>query len=424
MLTTKKNRFYWALAGVCLLLSGCLSKDYVPPKPAPRPDYRSAQEVSAQPFAADIKQAERAAPNVPDAGQLATPQAGDGSIKVALLLPLTGRNAELGRALEHAATLSLFDQYASLSPKRLGIKVTLLPVDTGDTDETAKSATEKAIEAGAQLLIGPVFGDTVRAVAPLAQAKKIPLISLSNNKAVAAPGAYVFGFAPEQQAARMIQYAIKGGKQRIGALIPDTPYGRAVLASANQVLRANELAFAAVARYSPQGVGIDAAVEELLPSGGEPVFDVLFLPESGQALIPLLRSVQTRTTSNLTLIGTGLWDDYNLIRKVNLQGALFASSPATLTQAFEKRFANTYHYTPPRIASLAYDAVALAVTLATSGRGFANEVLTHRAGFSGPANGLFRFQKDGTSERKLAVMLVQGAGFIVVDAASINFAEQ
>jgi len=65
--------------------------------------------------------------------------------------------------------------------------------------------------------------------------------------------------------------------------------------------------------------------------------------------------------------------------------------------------------------------VSLAVTLATSGRGFANEVITHPAGFSGPANGIFRFKKDGSSERGLAVIMVQGAGYIVLDPAPTSF---
>lgn len=406
-----------------LLLTGCMPKDYTPPPRELPPSHYGETTVSAPPSAQTV------APPDSISSSTITPlkpvTAGGGeedATKVALLLPLTGRNADLGRALEHAATLSLFDQYATLSPKRLGIKVTLLPIDTGDTEEQARAAAQQAVDAGAKLIIGPVFSDMVKAVTPIVVERDIPLISLSNNKTVAQPGVYIFGFSPEQQAARMMDYMTKSGQGRIAALVPDSAYGRAVLGAANHALRLNEASFLTIARYSSEGIGIDAAINQLVPEGAAPAFDALFLPEAGAALKTILHSLDGRTNERVRLLGTGLWDDYNLIRKVNLQGALLASSPPALTRAFEGRFSQTYHYTPPRIASLAYDAVALAVTLATSGRGFDNKVLTHPGGFSGPANGLFRFHQNGISERKLAIMLVEKAGFLVIDPAPVNFA--
>lgn len=398
-------------AFAALMLGGCIDKNYTPPPLPERPSHYSG-DVTSAPYGD--------ANSTTPYGQSAVPAAG-ASVKVGLLLPMTGRHGDLGRALEHAATLALFDKYAGLSPEKLNTRVQLVPLDTGDTIEDARAAAEKAVEEGVSLVIGPVFGDMVDAVSPITTAANIPLISFSNNRSVAKPGVYIFGFSPEQQAARVVSFTVSGGKTRLAALTPQTPYGESVLSAMRRAMHMQDVPLVAQATYSAQGTGIEDAINTLVPPGANPAFDALFLPEAGPALETILRSLDGRTPQRIGLIGTGLWDDYNLIRKVNLQGAWLASSPPMLTRAFEKRFAKTYQYQPPRIASLAYDAVSLAVTLATAGRGFSDTVLTHPAGFSGPANGIFRFKPDGTSERGLAVIMVQGAGYVVLDAAPTSF---
>ena len=66
-------------------------------------------------------------------------------IVVALLLPLSGRHAALGRALKDAAFLALFE----LGNPRLVI----LPRDTGGTAAGAQAAAEQALRDGAQLIL-------------------------------------------------------------------------------------------------------------------------------------------------------------------------------------------------------------------------------------------------------------------------------
>lgn len=347
------------------------------------------------------------------------------TVKVALLLPITGRNADLGRALQDAATVSLFDKYASLSPEAARTRMELVPYDTGDTPEQARDAASEAIEDGALLLIGPVFSDATQAVAPIAEAAGINVISFSNNITVARPGVYLFGFSPEAQAKRVIGYAQSQGRNQLAALVPNSAYGQAVLDAARTEITAKGGALIAQSLYSPQGVGVETAVDSIIPQGQPPAFDSLFLPEGGNALSTLLRTLRNRGVqgASVQLLGTGLWDDPTLISRVNLDGAWFATSPPQLTYAFETRFRNTYKYQPPRVASLAYDAVALAVTIATSGRQFTQATLTSPTGFSGPANGIFRFKKNGTSERGLAVLAVSGGAFEMISPSPVSFVQ-
>jgi branched-chain amino acid transport system substrate-binding protein len=337
-------------------------------------------------------------------------------VLVGLLLPLTGRNAELGRAMQDAATVSLFDKYAGLSPKMQSTKVVLIPKDTGDSPQQAAAAAQAAIAEGAQFIIGPVFSDEVEAIAPIAKSKNIPVLSLSNNRARIADGIYAFGFSPQEQTVRVINYAIDMGKTKIAVLGPRSPLGDAVIEAARIAAKTAEIELVSEAQYAAQGVGIEAALNQLIPQGTEPSFDALLLPESGPALNTILQALAGRgvVPSKVQFIGTGMWDDAALLRRVNLDGAWFASSPVYNTTMFENRFRTTYKYTPPRVASLAYDAVALAITLATSGRSFNAESLTNIGGFRGPANGLYRLRADGSVERNLEVIQVNNGNVKVI----------
>lgn len=410
-----RHRFWMTAASiaVALVLVGCMAP---PPRPIAtqrspnisRPLAPSASVISPYSSAADA-----------DAEFLA----GQPVVRIGLLLPISGRNAELGKALQDAASVSLFDKYARLSVRQQTVRVELLPKDTGDTPEQAARAMADAINDGAQFVIGPLFADATSAAAPIARSKNISVLSLSNNRTQASVGTYMFGFSPGEQTDRIVNYAILNGKTRIAVLVPNSPLGEQVLAAAREAAQKQGVKLAAEAKYMLQGAGMDTALNTLVAPGSTPNFDAILIPEGGAALDTIMRGLSSRGVkpSNIKFLGTGIWDDADLLHRVNLDSAWFASSPPALTSQFEQRFKATYNYAPPRIASLSYDAVALAVTLATSGRPFDSTSLTNPAGFSGPANGIFRLRANGITQRGLAVMEVNGSNLRVISAAPNGF---
>jgi ABC-type branched-subunit amino acid transport system substrate-binding protein len=125
------------------------------------------------------------------------------------------------------------------------------------------------------------------------------------------------------------------------------------------------------------------------------------------------------------LLGTGLWaDDPALGQIPALVGGWYASPIPGNFRDFAARFQAIYGYKPPRIASLAYDSVALAATIAkASGNNpdaFTKDVLTAPNGFTG-IDGGFRFLATGLSERNLAVLAVGPNGPTVVDPPPPSF---
>ena len=398
-------------SGMVLLMASVACSAMAQPKPLLTSVGNRQQYIAP---VANLKPVPASAAVVPSGGKV---------IRVGLLLPLTGRNSDIGRAMQDAATMALYDKYSSLSLQENTIRLELLPKDTGDTPEQAAAAATAAIEQGAKFIIGPIFSDATQAVTEVARAKNISVLSLSNNLSDAGKGVYAYGFSPQDQAARVAEYALASGKARIAVLVPNSPLGLSVAAAVKETLAAKGQTVAAEATYAPQGLGLEAAVNKLVPAGNTPDFTALVLAEGGPMLNTLLRTLAARDASlpNVQLLGVGIWDDAALIRRTSLDGAWLASSPPDATSKFETNFRATYNYTPPRIASLSYDAISLAVTLATSGRSFDAATLANDAGFNGPANGVFRLRSNGKTERGLAVMQIEGSNFRVLSPAPKAF---
>ena len=122
------------------------------------------------------------------------------------------------------------------------------------------------------------------------------------------------------------------------------------------------------------------------------------------------------------LLGSGLWDTPDIAGDPALVGGWFASSPPDARRDFERRFNATYGRNPPRLASLGYDAAALAAVLARGqgGEPFSQQAILNPSGFTG-VDGLFRFTPNGLVQRGLAVLEVEPQGPVVVSPAPHTF---
>ena len=353
--------------------------------------------------------------------------AGGQVVKVALLVPLSGENAKLGNLLLDGATLALFDKYESLPASAKANQIILLPKDTGNTPQGAEAAAHQAIEEGAQLILGPLFAKSVEAVAPIARQHNISVISFSNDRSVAGSGVYNAGFLPEQQVERITSFMYSKGYERIAALLPSSPYGDAVSAELNAVAATRAKHISPLISYPTSQSSMDAVVARLLSesttTGG--LFQALYVAEGEGRLKQIADALRRQGVdlNRVRLIGGGTFDNPDFVRDPAMAGSLFASVTPEQYLGFEQRFFAKYGYKPVKLAGLAYDAVALAATLALAPQGadFSKETISSKSGYAGPANGLFRFRSDGTCERGLAVIEITPAGFVVRDAAPTSF---
>jgi branched-chain amino acid transport system substrate-binding protein len=344
-----------------------------------------------------------------------------GAVKVALLLPLTaqGNAAGVAKALKQSGELALFDFD---NPN-----VQLMPKDTRGTPDGAKLAAQEAVKDGAELIIGPLFANEVAAAAPVAQSANIPIIAFSSDRKVAGNGVYLLSFLAGSDVPRIVSYSISQGKRRFAALIPQTEYGRLVEQSFLATVNQQGGQIVAVKTYPQDANGMLAPVREiaaLAKKGEAPQIDVLFIPAGSDtlpSLAPLLpyASIDTKAVK---VVGTNGWDYTGVGKEPALMGGWFSAADPKGWTDFTKRYVETYSDVPPRLASLSYDAVSLAVSLSSnpSGKRFTAAQLTRSSGFNG-IDGLFRLKPDGTSERGFAVLEVQKFGNQVIDRAPSGF---
>ena len=86
--------------------------------------------------------------------------------------------------------------------------------------------------------------------------------------------------------------------------------------------------------------------------------------------------------------------------------------------AFSQRYQARFGAVPPRVASLAYDAVSLSAALIRQygSQRFADSTLTNASGFAG-TDGTFRFRAEGLSDRALAVYEIRANAAAIVSPA-------
>ncbi|HXJ00576.1 MAG TPA: penicillin-binding protein activator, partial [Micropepsaceae bacterium] len=395
------------MVAIATVLAGCQTMKPMakaaPPPPPPPPQMMAMAPPPAPPPPSRMEQ--------PNFYRLRNSPSGVVPARVTLLLPLSGGTAEtrsVAQALEKAAEMAVFDSKSS--------DILLMPRDDGGTPEKAAAAAAKAIEDGAEIIIGPLFAGSVTAVAPVARAAHVPVIALSSDRSVGGNGVYLLSFQPETEVNRIISYAARTGHSSFAAMIPKTAYGDKVQAAfRDSVMRAGGK-ITEIENFDerPQVVGPPA--KAAAASGA----DAILIAEGGamlQAIGPAL-ALNGATNRSLQFLGTGLWDDPSIAREPALANGRFAAPAPESFRSFTAHYRDVYEAPPPRIATLAYDAISL-VALLARGRPyqrFTDAALVDPKGFSG-VDGIFRFRTDGSAERGLAILEVTQGGFSVVDPA-------
>ena len=341
--------------------------------------------------------------------------------KVALLVPLTGPNAALGESIANAAALAMAD---------LGKpQVQLLSFDTAPD---AGEAAAKAMAAGAGLILGPLLASDVPAVTAAVAGRPVPILSFSNDAGVAGGDVFVMGFQPGAAIGRVIAYARSRGVDRFAALVPQGAYGQRAQLAFVKAVNASGGRSTALVSYARDPAKLAAAAAQVtnydarVRASGKPQirangtvarvagalapvpFQALMIADSGAAAARFLQPLARfgAAPGQVVILGTELWNNEpGLARVPALKGALYATVSDARFNRLAVRYRAKHGTNPSRLASLGYDAVLLASSLAarwTLGQPFPRAALLARDGFAG-IDGAFRFTPSGVAERALEV---------------------
>ena len=387
------RRSFIALATAALLLGACSE----PPKTSTR----TAQAVTVTPKAG-------------------SPLTASGKVRIALLLPLSGRAAPIGQAMQQAAEMALFDSGAK--------ELALSAYDSGDSADMAIEAYRKARLDGAALVLGPLYGTSASALGPLVNQGGMNVVAFSNDEQVAQRGVWIMGIAAPPQVRRVVDHALESGIRRFATFTPQTSYGQQMARTLATYVTARGGTVVGGEFFDANGGDIAAQARQLAASAkGEGGKVAVLVPVAPPLLSTALASLAVNGLdgSAIQLIGTGVWDFPGVGAETMLRGAWYAAPDPAKRADFERRFVSTYGRPPHRLATLAYDGVGLAGHLARlkPGGDFSAEAITNPNGWSG-VDGIFRFLPDGRSERALAVIEIQGDRGVVVSPAPTTFAGQ
>ncbi len=407
-----------ALFAAMLVLSACSSgPDWIPRNPFSSPNtmppMQMVQPTGELPGPAPAQTREMNAPVKPLFG---------GGTRVALMLPLSGPSTKVGKDLLDAAQLALFD---------VGNKnITLVPLDTKGTEEGSIEAANQAVAEDVDIIVGPLFSKETETVLPIVRNNNIPVVSLSNDKNLQKMGAYVFGFMPEQQVRRVVDYAVSQGIKDFYALTSNDAFGNSAIDVLKDAQQKYMLNVHIATTYGKGNTGLADGLKTIAAhiksakKRGETQPRALLVPEGGKNLLQIAKLLAGfgLSTNDVRLLGSGQWDEPALTRNKRLFGSWFASAAPDQRNVFNKHFKKTYGYEPVRIASLTYDAMSLVGYISAAGRGFSDSTLINERGFAG-VDGIFRFGPDRVAERALAVLEIIPNNVELVDNPPTAFTQ-
>ena len=326
-----------------------------------------------------------------------TTSAGNGHVKVALVLSISAEGAlgKAARSIKQGAEMA----FAEWQDRDLQLMIE----DDGGKSADSDRAVRRALDAGAQMILGPQLPESIRNAAGIAGPRGVPIFAFSNDPMIAAPGVYWLANRPGLEVERIVDYAISRGKRVFGALLSDTRV------STEAALRA------AIERRG----GTLAAVEHYA-AGTEPARDIagkfttssieaILLSDATGAVWKAARSLKSAGVDlqRVQLIGNSDWFAAGTFAEPALQGGWFASPDLANFGFFADRYRGRFGEAVDAYALMAYDAVSLAVVgRKTEGfRSFTANMLSAASGFKGML-GPFRFRSDRTTERVFGIYRV------------------
>ena len=360
---------------------------------------------------------------VPTGGTATGPAtAAGGSVQVALLIPSgSGQSQDelFGTNLENAARLAMAD----LS----GVSIDLRVYKTGGSPAQASALAKRAVEEGAQVILGPFYSEEANAAGVAVANSGVNVMAFSNNTAIAGGNVFVLGQTFDNTARRLAGYAVRNGKSKVLIVHDRNVAGEVGKAAIERGVAAAGGSVVGISSYEFSQNGIVQAATGIVGTARSSGATALFLTADTAGALPLLSQLLVdngidRATTQF--IGLTRWDiPPATLALPGVQGGWFALPDPGLQAQFQSRYTAAYGSNPSPVAGLAYDGIAAIGALARSSKGapITREALTQSAGFAG-VSGIFRLLPNGTNERGLAVAQIRNNAVVVVDAAPRSFA--
>jgi len=312
----------------------------------------------------------------------------ENKVKIGLLVPLTGDNAEIGKQIVKATRLALKDINSD--------KIEIFPEDTqSDPNETLRSAI-KLNQLGVNLVIGPVFYDNL---AYLDEVKDITFLSFTNKTVDLPKNVISTGINSTSQLNTIKKFIEQNEIKKSIFLIPKLNYNLEV----KQGIKKSKIKTLKKYYYDIEPTKLTKQIEKITnyktrkqnlideitrlensedPNKEEKIkklekkytigdvnFDSVIIADFDESLKSVITSLIYTDVSprNKYFITFNQWFDESMLKETSSQPIYYPSINKKNLDQFKKKFSEQFGEIPNHISLLSYDLVGLIYYLSLKG---------------------------------------------------------
>ena len=361
------------------------------------------------------------------------------TIKVGVMLPLSGEHSEIGNLILNAIEMAVFQTDEN--------KLELHIKDTEAKSNKAKKVLSELIGEGVEVIIGPLFSKSLAAIQSEVVRSNINIFALTNNINLRNKGIWIFGVDPQAQTEKVLQYALEKGSKNIAALLPQNAYGLLLFDTITSFTQANLMKIEKIEFYNFSVESQRKAAQKISEGfeeykvyldkikeqdddeekGNEVLFmekpfDNVFIAAAGQNLTVLSSQLQYNNVDPkiVQYLGISSWEDVSILNEPALEGGIFVTTSEMYQKKIKLIYKNSFSKEMPKIAMIAYDIVALLGSLNSLGSNSNIYDLVNDEGYIG-LRGLFRLKKNGVVERAFQLKKIKNKKFTILKKANSQF---
>lgn len=356
---------------------------------------------------------------------LAVPVSAQGDvIKIGLISSLTGAVSTYGQSVRNAVTMAVDDINAAGGINGRQINLVILD-DKGDGTEAAQAARRLIDRENVALILGPVITPCVMAVAPIAQAAKVPMLTpTGTGDEITSIGDYIFrgAYKDSFQGRIMAQFAAVNLGLTEAAIIYDVANDYSVGLRNAFKATFEELGGKIVAEesYSTGDTDFSAQLTALAMRNPQ----ALFIPDYYSTAGPILMQARLMGMDAI-MLGVDGWDSPDLSALAGgfeeggyIVNHYSADVDSPVTQEFIARYTAAYGQAPDALAALGYDG-ALIVAKALEAAGSTEPEALKQAlgtvkGIDG-VTGTINMDPEGTPIKSAVILQSTGGKWELVD---------
>ena len=301
-------------------------------------------------------------------------------IKIGLLVPLTGKNSEIGRSIINSTRLAI--------NKINNTSIEIIPKDTGsDPNITLKSAKELS-DLGIKIIIGPVFNDNLEYLDEL---KELTFLSLTNKDSKESKNIINSGINATSQIKAIKKFIELNKIKKTIFLTPDVDYKneieKAISSSKIKIIK-NYIYNAEptkltkqiekITNYKKRKQNLDDEISRLKKSSdnnkellierlkkkdtlGSVKFDSIIIADFNESLKSVTTSLLYTDVSpkEKTFITLNQWFDESLLIETSSQPIYFPSINKKNYEDFSLEYFEKFNQYPNQLSFLSFDLVGL-----------------------------------------------------------------